>query len=64
MDERAIFHRYKATRLAVLAGTLVIFVWFQYDFFTNDTVRWDFLIILSVMAVVKLIARLYYKMTN
>lgn len=64
MDERAIFHRYKATRLAVLAGVLVIFVWFQYDFFANDTVRWDFLIILTVMAVVKLIARFYYKKTN
>ena len=64
MDERAINHRYKATRLAVLAGALIIFGWFQYDFFVNDTLRWDFLIILSVMAVVKLAARYYFRKTN
>jgi len=64
MDERAIYHRYKATRLAVLAGTLVIFGWFQYDILVNDTIRWDFLIILGVMAVVKLATRFYFKKTN
>lgn len=64
MDERAIYHRYKATRLAVLAGTLLIFGWIQYDFFVKDTIRWDFLIILSVMAVVKLTARFYLKKKN
>ena len=64
MDERAIYHRYKATRLAVLAGSLVIFGWFQYDFFVKETIRWDFLIILGVMAVVKLVARFYLQKKN
>ena len=64
MDERAIYHRYKATRLSVLAGALVIFGWFQYEILVNDTIRWDYLIILGVMAVVKLAARYYFKKTN
>ena len=64
MDERAIYHRYKATRLAVAAGTIVIFGWFQYDFFVKDTIRWDFLVILGVMAVVKLVARFYFMKKN
>lgn len=64
MDERAIYHRYKATRLAVLAGTLVIFGWFQYEFIVNDIIRWDYLVILSIMAVVKLAARFYFKKKN
>ena len=64
MDERAIYHRYKATRLAVLAGTLVVFGWFQYEILVKDTIRWDYVIILGVMAVVKLAARLYFKKKN
>ena len=64
MDERAIYHRYKATRLAVLAGTLVIFGWFQYDFLVKDIIRWDYLVILGVMAVVKLVTRFYLMRKN
>ena len=64
MDERAIYHRYKATRLSVVAGIIVIFGWFQYDLLSNDTLRWDFLIILGVMAVVKLAARFYLMKKN
>ena len=64
MDERAIVHRYKATRWAIAAGLIVICGWFQYDLFIKHTIRWDFLIIMTVMAVVKVIARLYYSKTN
>jgi len=64
MDERSIWHRYKATRWSITAGTLVIFAWFLYDFIFKDTTRWDFLIILLTMAAVKLIARFYYKKIN
>lgn len=64
MDERAVLHRYKATRLAITAGLLVICGWFQYDLFVKKIIRWDFLIILTVMAVVKLAARFYLSRTN
>lgn len=64
MDERAIYHRYKASRLSLAAGTAVMFVWFQYDLIANSLIRWDFMIVLGSMALVKLISRFYYKKTN
>lgn len=64
MDERSIFHRYKATRWSVIAGLVVMGVIFEYDLFKLKEIRWDLMLIMGVMAVVKVGARLYYKYTN
>lgn len=64
MDERGIIHRYKATRWALIAGLIVMGIWFQYDLFINRVIRWDFLITLTAMMVAKLLARFYYSKKN
>ncbi len=64
MDERSIYHRYRATRWSVSAGLIVIAGWFFYDYIFRDVIRWDFFIIMCVMAAVKVIARLIYMKTN
>lgn len=64
MDERTIYHRYKASRWALAMGTLLLGGWFNYDLIAKRIIRWDFVIILSVMLVAKLVARFYYHRTN
>ena len=64
LDERSVIHRYKATRLSVLVGTLIMFVYFTYELVATKVIRWDLFIILSAMAVVKLAARFYDSRTN
>ncbi len=64
MDERYIMHRLYSTRLAALVGAVSLGVWFNVEMFRKDIYRWDLFIILSMMAVVKVVALLYYKRTN
>lgn len=64
LDERSIIHRYKATRLSVLVGTLIMFVYFTYELVATKVIRWDLFIIMAAMAVVKLAARFYFARTN
>ncbi len=64
MDERAIYHRYKASRWCLATGTAIMFIWFQYALIANGVIRWDFMIVLGSMALVKLVSRFYYKKTN
>jgi hypothetical protein len=64
LDERFIMHRFKSTRLAVLAGTVMILALFTYHAVVNDTIRWDLFSVIAAMAVVKICAMLYYHKTN
>ena len=64
MDERAIYHRYKASRWSLATGLVIMFVWFQYDLISIRVIRWDFMIIMGAMALAKLVSRFYYKKTN
>jgi hypothetical protein len=64
LDERFILHRFKSTRLAVLAGTVTILALFTYHAVADKTIRWDLFSILAAMAVVKICAMLYYRRTN
>ena len=64
MDERAIYHRYKASRWSLATGLIIMFVWFQYELFFTKVIRWDFMIIISAMAIAKLGSRFYYKKIN
>jgi len=60
-DERFVMHRYKSTRLAVLAACVVILALFTYDGFARHIVRWDLFAIALAMAVTKLCAMAYYQ---
>lgn len=64
LDERFVMHRFKSTRLAVLAGTVMILALFTYHAVVNDTIRWDLFSVIAAMAVVKICAMLYYRKTN
>jgi hypothetical protein len=64
MDERFVMHRYRSTRLAVLVGTVMMAVWFNYEYWVNEVLRWDLFVIMMAMAVVKAGAMLYYRRTN
>jgi hypothetical protein len=64
LDERFIMHRFKSTRLAVLAGTVLTFVLFTYYAVVRDEIRWDLFSIIASMAVVKICAMVYYRKTN
>lgn len=64
IDERFIMHRYKSTRAAVIAAAVLMAVWTWYEYFINEVVRWDLVIIMVVTAVVKVGTMLYYRITN
>jgi hypothetical protein len=63
-DERFIMHRFHSTRVAMIAGLLLIVVWFNYELVIYDRWRWDLLIIAAVMAITKLLAMLYFRITR
>ncbi len=64
MDERLKMHRLYSTRFAAMVTALFGGGWYFYDFFTKSIIRWDLVIILSVMALSKVGAMLYYRITN
>lgn len=64
MDERAVYHRYIASRWTLVTGLILIFVFFQYEYLENEIFRWDYIIILGAMLVVKLAVRFYYHKTH
>jgi hypothetical protein len=63
-DERFIMHRYYSTRIAMIVGIVLIVAWFNYELLVNDLVRWDLAIIAGAMAIVKILAMLYYRLTQ
>lgn len=63
-DERFIMHRYYSTRLAMIVGMVAIVVWFNYELIVNRFVRWDLFIIAGLIAVTKLAAMTYYRITQ
>jgi len=64
LDERALMHRLKSTRVAVLIGTAVALGFFIYDAAAHSVIRWDIMIILASIAAAKLCAMVYYRKTN
>ena len=64
LDERLIAHRYKATRLAALVGSVAMSGYLIYGIVAKGTIRWDLFIIMCAMAATKLAATLYYRKTN
>lgn len=64
MDERFIIHRFRSTRWALSAGLVAMLIWFNYELLANDVIRWDYLVILVIMAVVKVAAMIYLHRTE
>jgi hypothetical protein len=64
VDERFIMHRYKATRLSVAVGVILMAGYFFYEFVAHRLIRWDLFVIMASMAVVKVVAMLYLRRTN
>jgi hypothetical protein len=63
-DERFIMHRYYSTRLSMIVGITLIVVWLNYELVVNHHLRWDLAIIAGVMAITKLLAMLYLRITH
>ncbi len=63
-DERFIMHRYYSTRISMIVGIVMIVVWFNYEFIAKGILRWDLAIIASVMAITKILAMIYYRISR
>ena len=64
VDERFIMHRFKATRLATLVGTILMAVFFFYAYIEGKVIRWDLFVVMCAMAATKVLAMVYYRRTN
>ncbi|MFC2088154.1 hypothetical protein ACFLSX_01000 [Calditrichota bacterium] len=64
MDERFKLHRLYSTRFATIVCLVLIGFWFNYEYFTNQLIRWDLFIILMATALSKIGAMIYYRKTN
>jgi len=63
-DERFLAHRYQSSRLALAMGVIMMGVWVEYEWFVNHELRLDLLIILGAMALSKVGAMMYYRLTK
>ena len=64
MDERFIMHRYRSSRLALAVGLIGTVLWFSFELIANDHPRWDLLAIAGAMALAKIGAIVYYRVTG
>jgi len=64
MDERFKLHRLYSTRFSAVVTMVCIGIWFNYEYFINNFLRWDLFIIIMVMVLSKVGAMLYYRTTN
>jgi uncharacterized membrane protein YraQ (UPF0718 family) len=63
-DERFVMHRLKSTRLAAVVGLLMMVGWFGYEAHIHRVYYWHLLVIVSAMALSKLAAMIYYRLTD
>lgn len=61
-DERFIMHRLRSSRFALIVMVVITGVWLEYEFFVNDQMRWDLLIILSASAIAKVVSMIFYRL--
>ena len=64
MDERFKMHRLYSTRFSAVTTIICIGIWFNYEYFINDLLRWDLFILIMVMALSIVSAMLYFRLTN
>jgi len=63
-DERFILHRYKSTSHAGVAVAVALAAWLIHDQVVVGRIRWDFLALLGLMAVVKLGSMAWYSLRD
>lgn len=64
VDERFVMHRYYSTRIAMIVGSVLLVGWFLYENFVNGILRWDLFIIVMAIAVTKVGAMIYFRVTH
>lgn len=64
VDERYLVHRLRATSFGGIAGAFVASGLFLYYWLADQSTRWDLLAVALVMALVKVIALVWYRMTD
>lgn len=64
MDERYAMHRYKSTSHAAMVAAVALGGWFLFEQLVSKVFRWDLMIILLAMAVTKIAALTYYRLTD
>ena len=62
-DERFVMHRLKSTRLAAVVGLVMMVGWFGYEAQVHQVYYWHLLVIVVAMAISKLVAMAYYRLT-
>jgi len=63
-DERFIMHRYYSTRISMIVGIVLIVAWFNYDLIAKNIFRLDLAIIGGAIAITKILAMVYFRMTR
>lgn len=63
-DERFVMHRLKATRFAAVVTAIAMAGYYYYVLVQTNTIRYDLLALLGVMAIAKVAATIYYRLTN
>lgn len=64
VDERFVMHRYYSTRIAMIVGMILLVGWFLYEQFINGVLRWDLFVIVMVIALTKVGAMIYFRITH
>lgn len=64
VDERFIMHRFRSTRIAMAVGMVLMVGWFTYEMLVNDVQRWDLFLIILAIAVTKVGAMIYFRITH
>lgn len=57
-------HRLYSTRLAAVVTAVLMGVWFEYELFANGVYHWDIFVFLIVLAITKIAAMIYYRLTD
>ncbi len=63
-DERFLMHRLYSTRVAMVVTAVAMAAWFEFELITKELIHWDVFAFLIVMAVTKIAAMTYYRLTN
>jgi uncharacterized integral membrane protein len=64
VDERFVMHRYHSTRWSVIVGAILMAAWVIYEYFFNQTLHLDLVIIMLVMAITKILVMVYLRLTH
>jgi hypothetical protein len=64
LDERFFDHRRRSTSIAGMAGGVFACALFLYRLYVDHVWNWDVMAVATVIAVVKLILMIYYRLTD